>query len=54
MCMCQARSCVGGEWMRRLGLLFSNPVETGGVMDVCVCLVVVVGRGIGPWSGGMG
>ena len=33
MCMCLARGCVGGEgseWMRELGLGFSNPVKTGG------------------------
>ena len=27
----------GGEWMRRLGLGFTNPVGTGGVLDVCLC-----------------
>ena len=27
-----------GEWMRRLGLGFTNPVGTGGVFDVCLCL----------------
>ena len=26
---------MGGEWMRGLG--FTNPVGTGGVLDVCVC-----------------
>ena len=25
----------GGEWMRRLGLGFTNPVRTGVVLDVC-------------------
>ena len=25
----------GGEWMRGLGLGFTNPVRTGGVLDVC-------------------
>ena len=34
----------GGEWMRGLGLCFTNPVRTRGVMDVCLCL----------GSGGMG
>ena len=29
----------GGEWMRRLG--FTIPVGTGGVFDVCLCLVAV-------------
>ena len=28
----------GGEWMRELGLGFTNPVGTGGVLDVCLCL----------------
>ena len=27
----------GGEWMRELGLGFTNPVGTGGVLDVCLC-----------------
>ena len=27
----------GGEWMIGLGLGFTNPVETGGVLDVCLC-----------------
>ena len=27
----------GGEWMRGLGLGFTNPVGTGGVLDVCLC-----------------
>ena len=32
--MCLAR---GGEWMRGLGLDFTNLVGTGGVLDVCLC-----------------
>ena len=38
MCMCLARGGVGGvgdEWMRELGLGFTNPVGTGGVLDMC-------------------
>ena len=27
----------GGEWMRELGLGFTNPVGTGGVLDICLC-----------------
>ena len=27
----------GGEWMRELGLCFTNPVGTGGVLDMCLC-----------------
>ena len=48
MCMCLARGGVGGEWMRELGLGFTNPVGTGGVLDMCLCLVA--GRGFGPGS----
>ena len=36
--------------MRVLGLSFTNPVGTVGVLDVCLYL----GRGIGPGSGGVG
>ena len=28
----------GGEWMRELGLGFTNPVGAGGVLDMCLCL----------------
>ena len=27
-----------GEWIRALGLGFTNPVGTGGELDVCLCL----------------
>ena len=27
----------GVEWMRELGLGFTNPVGTGGVLDMCLC-----------------
>ena len=40
MCMCLARGGMGGEmgdWMRGLDLGFTNPVGTGGVLDVCLC-----------------
>ena len=37
MCMCLARGGVGGEWMRELGLGFTNPRGTGGVLDMCLC-----------------
>ena len=41
--------------MRGLGLDFTNPVGTGGVLDVCVFwLRWGVGRGLGPGSGGVG
>ena len=26
-----------GEWMRELDLDFTNPVGTGGVLDMCLC-----------------
>ena len=38
--MCLARGGVGGEggeWMRELGLGFTTPVGTGGVLDMCLC-----------------
>ena len=34
MCMYLAWGGVGGEWIRELGFVFINPVETGGVLDV--------------------
>ena len=40
MCMYFARGGVGGEgdeWMRGVGLGFTNPVGTGEVLDVCLC-----------------
>ena len=36
------RGWIGGEWIRGLGLGFTNLVGTGGVLDVCLCLVAVV------------
>ena len=41
MCICFAWGGVGGdkgEWLRGLGLGFTNPVGTGEVLDVCLCL----------------
>ena len=35
----------GGEWIRGLGLRFTNPVRTGGMSDVCLCLGGVGGSG---------
>ena len=40
ICMCLARGGVGGEGgelMRELGLGFTNPVGTGGVLGMCLC-----------------
>ena len=53
VCMCLARGGVGGEggeWMRGLGLGFTNPVGTGGVLDVCLCLVGCRGVGWCRWG----
>ena len=43
------------EWMRGLGLGFTNPVRTGGVLDVCLCLSCgsvcgVCGEWVGAWT----
>ena len=41
VCVSLGSAWVGrGEWMRglSLGLGFTNPVETGGVLDACLCL----------------
>ena len=32
----ERRGWTGCEWMRGLVLGFTNPVETGGVLDVCL------------------
>ena len=52
--MCMVRGGVGGEggeWMRELGLGFTNPVRTGGVLDVCLCFSC--GGVGGEWVGGL-
>ena len=52
--MCMAQGGVGGEggeWMRGLGLGFTNPVGTGGVLDVCLCFGC--GGVGGEWVGGL-
>ena len=52
--MCMARHGVGGgcEWVRGLGLGFTNPLGTRGVWDVCLCLYYGgVGGWLGPGSG---
>ena len=38
--------------MRGLGLGFTNPVGTGGVLDVCLCLGCsgVGGEWVGDWT----
>ena len=45
--MCLARDGVGGEYVRGLGLGFTNPVGTRGVLDVCL------GCGGGEYVGGL-
>ena len=46
----------GGEWIRGLVLGFSNPLGTGGVLCVylCVSVWIVVVWGFGPVSGWVG
>ena len=44
-----------GEWMRELGLGFTNPVGTGGVLDMCLCFGCggvggVGGEWVGAWT----
>ena len=58
MCMCLARGSVGGEgggeWMRGLGLGFTNPVGTGGVLNVCLFFGCGGVGGVGgEWEGGL-
>ena len=54
MCMCLARGGVGGEggdWMRELGLGFTNPVGTGGgVGHVSFGCGGVGGEWVGAWT----
>ena len=43
-----------GEWMRGLGLGYTNPLRTRGVLDVCQCLGCggvcdVGGAWVGAW-----
>ena len=63
MCMCWLRGGVGGEgdeWVRELGLGFTNPVgDRGSVWDMCLCFWLRwcrwgVGRGLGPGVGSGG
>ena len=57
MCMCLDRGGVGGEggeWMRELGLGFTNPVGTGGVLDMCLCFGCSGVGGVGgEWVEGL-
>ena len=50
MCMAQAAWVERrGEWMRGLGLGFINPVGTGGVLVVCLCLGCSGEGGVVAW-----
>ena len=52
MCMCLIRGGMGGEggqWMRGLGLSFTNHVGSWGVLDVCLDCGGVGGK----WVGGL-
>ena len=40
-----------GEWMRELGLGFTNSLGTGGVLDMCLCFGC--GGVGGEWVGGL-
>ena len=54
--MCLARGSVGGEgseWMRALGLGFTNTAGTGGVLDVCLCFGGVGGERVGGLDQGL-
>ena len=57
MCMCLARGGVGGEggeWVRELGLGFTNPLGTAGVLDMCLCFGCGGVGGVGgEWVGGL-
>ena len=55
ICLCLTRGGVvgeEGEWMRGLGLGFTNPVRTGGVLDVCLGYGGVGVEWVGVWMGG--
>ena len=42
------------EWMRELGLGFTNPVGTGGVLDMCLYFGCGDVGGVGgEWLGGL-
>ena len=45
LCICLDRAWWEVWWVRGLGFGFTNPVGTGGVWDVCLCL------GCGGWVG---
>ena len=49
-----ARGGEGREWMKGLGLGFTNLVGAGGVLDMCLCFGCGGAGGIGgEWVGGL-
>ena len=43
-----------GEWMRELGLGFTNPMGTEEVLDMCLCFGCGGAGGVGgEWLGGL-
>ena len=55
ICMCLALGGVcgeGGEWIRSLGLGFTNPVGTWEMLDVCLCFCYGGVDG-GEWVGNL-
>ena len=43
-----------GEWVRELGLGFTNHVGTGGLLDMCMCFGCGGVGGVGgEWAGGL-
>ena len=54
---CVTCVCVGGEggeWMRELGLGFTNPLGIGRVLDMCLCFGCSGVGGVGgEWVGGL-
>ena len=54
-CVCLTRGSVGGEggeWMRELGFGFTNPLGTGGLLDMCLCFGCSGVGGVGgEWVG---
>ena len=50
ICLCLARGGVRGEWITELGVSITYPVDTGGVLDVYLCLGCGgVGDACGEW-----
>ena len=52
-CVCVLLGWRGGEWLRGLGLGFTNHVGTGEVLDVCLCFGCGVVGGVGGLDQGL-